>query len=581
MTDQFIGNYRVIDKIGAGGMAKVYLGVHKDIPNLRVVLKILSNPGLIDRFKQEADKLAILDGHPNICRIKDFFNHGDETVIAMEYIDGQTLDEKLKTDGRMPIKEALKIAHQVLDILEFAHQHGIYHRDIKPSNIMIDKSGQVKIIDFGIAKAESDPNLTTAGAMCGTPAYMAPEQFTQSFEFGLALVDVYALGTTLFRMITGELPFKSDNEFILRDAKLSTEPPSPRSLNSGVSKELDRLILKAMDKDPHKRFQSAAEMAAAVVSIIKSDASPIETTRDSVKPRTPAHAKKRSKGLMYGVGAAVVLIVVAAAYIFLPSKGTDTSGRVALLSPGGGQTIADTDMPLLTWSLTEGQASSFTLEYATDSAFVSPVTIPALTSPEYRFTAKLANGPYYWRVRALDAEGRSGDYSPTASFVVALAPAAATTGQLTITASPSGEIFVDSRPAGSDNAVITLEPGLHAIRVDNAQSVEKTIRDSVTVVAGQSAERSYRFTASVPTVPKPASPQARFGEARVGSRPRGAIVYIDGERQRQETNFTFKLKTGTHIVRAVLAIDGQERELSDTIVVVADSSQRVFFDFEQ
>ena len=192
MTEQLIGNYKILDKIGAGGMAKVYLAVHKDVPNLKVILKILTDSRLVERFKQEADKLALLDGNPNICRIKHFFNHGEDIVIAMEYIDGITLDKKIKTDGRITIDESLRIIRDVLGVLAFAHGKGIYHRDIKPSNIMLDSEGNVKVIDFGIAKAKSDPNLTIAGTSCGTPPYMAPEQFTPSEDTNYALVDVYA-----------------------------------------------------------------------------------------------------------------------------------------------------------------------------------------------------------------------------------------------------------------------------------------------------------------------------------------------------------------------------------------------------
>ena len=116
--EEKIGSYNILKKIGAGGMARVFLAVHEDVPNLHVVLKILENPDLVDRFRQEADKLALLDGHPNICRIKHFFNHGKDIVIAMEYIDGVTVDEKLQNEGRFSVPESLRIINDVLDILD-------------------------------------------------------------------------------------------------------------------------------------------------------------------------------------------------------------------------------------------------------------------------------------------------------------------------------------------------------------------------------------------------------------------------------------------------------------------------------
>ncbi|MEW5995832.1 MAG: serine/threonine-protein kinase, partial [Candidatus Zixiibacteriota bacterium] len=232
MEDQSIGNYKVLRQMGAGGMARVYLAVHQDVPNLKVVLKILTDPRLGERFKGEADKLALLDGHPNICQIKHFFRHGDDTVIVMEHIDGVTLQDRIDAEGKLPLEESLQIISDVLDILGFAHQKGIYHRDIKPGNIMLDKKGQVKIIDFGIAKAETDPSLTLAGSACGTPAYMAPEQFTPSADTNYALVDVYAAGATLFTMLTGQSAYTGDNEFAIRDAKLFNDVPRVRSLNA-------------------------------------------------------------------------------------------------------------------------------------------------------------------------------------------------------------------------------------------------------------------------------------------------------------------------------------------------------------
>ncbi len=220
MEERYIGNYKILKRMGVGGMAKVYLAVHEDVPNLKVILKILDDIRMGDRFKQEADKLALLDGHPNICRIKHFFSHGEETVIAMEYIDGMTLEEKIKSDTQLTLEEAVRIISEVLDTLSYAHEKKIYHRDIKPGNIMIDSSGNVKVIDFGIAKGEADPNLTVAGTACGTPAYMAPEQFDDSEGALNAQVDIYAVGVNLYYMLCGEQPFKGDNQFAIRDEKL-------------------------------------------------------------------------------------------------------------------------------------------------------------------------------------------------------------------------------------------------------------------------------------------------------------------------------------------------------------------------
>ncbi|PKK84976.1 MAG: hypothetical protein CVT49_00095 [candidate division Zixibacteria bacterium HGW-Zixibacteria-1] len=339
---QFIGSYRILKRIGTGGMARVYLAVHQDVPNLKVVLKVLTNPRMAERFRQEADKLALLDANPNIGRIKHFFNHGDDFVIAMDYIDGESLEEILEREGKVPVARACWIMTRVLEVLKAAHEKDISHRDIKPSNVMIDKDGHVKVIDFGIAKGKTDPNLTIAGTAAGTPAYMSPEQFSGAENVNYSLVDIYATGTTLYHMLTGELPFKSDNQFILRDAKLAGEPVNPAKLNSDIPKELAGIIMKSLRIQPEERFQSAGEMIAALAPLCGRGislelAAAKETATPSPKP--PREPRKKSKMMPLIIGAAAVVILVAAAlYLFFPS-GEETKKET---TPVTGTTGADT-----------------------------------------------------------------------------------------------------------------------------------------------------------------------------------------------------------------------------------------------
>ena len=575
MNDQFIGNYRVVDKVGAGGMAKVYLGVHKDVANLKVVLKILSDPRLVERFRQEADKLAVLDGHPNVCRIKDFFTHGDETVIAMEYIEGQSVEERLKTDGRIPIDESVKIVSDVLDVLHFAHGNGIYHRDIKPSNIMIDKSGQVKIIDFGIAKSESDPNLTTAGAMCGTPLYMAPEQFTQADGTDYAKVDIYAAGTTLYHMLTGKLPFVGDNEFILRDAKLATEPPLPRSINPGISKVLENIILKSIDRDPENRFSSPAAMRRDLMSMLSKDATPQEKTREvSVAPRSSSSGLPVKKITM---GVAGVLVAAVVVFVIMQFMGGEPDApELRLLTPADGHVFTETSQPSLSWQDVVGEGGSYILEFASDTAFSDARTLTGLSGGSYTFVDVLKVGSYYWRIYPVGDDGRLGDKSAPSSFEIDFAAPVLATGTLSIDVSPSGDISIDGERVASSagSASQEVDTGRHVIKIENSRSRQKWYVDTVAVAGGETVQREYAFT----------FPQARveekFGEARVGSRPRGASVYIDGDLQPQKTNYTFKLKPGRHIIKSTMTLDGREIEHVDTVRIVADSSLKVLFDFE-
>jgi len=506
MEEQFIGSYKVLKKIGAGGMSRVYLAVHQDVPNLKVVLKILSDPRLGERFRHEADKLALLDGHPNICRIKHFFNHGEDTVIAMEYIDGMDVDEKIKEEGKLTTEESLQIISDLLDILEFAHQKGIYHRDIKPGNIMVDKKGQVKIIDFGIAKAETDPHLTLAGTACGTPAYMAPEQFTPTQDTNYALVDIYAAGTTLYTMLTGECPFKGDNEFAIRDAKLFSEAPKPRSLNPDIPKPVEEIIMKSLAREPAERYQSASEMRAA-----------LDATRRTAKVGVPsgppdmtidvrtAPKRKSRKPLLAGVAVIVLALAAFAAYEFWPSD--SEKGEAAKLD-----------------------------------------TIAVLE----------------------DATGEGPDISEI--------PVVPATGIISINVTPSGDIYVDDSLLGkrTKSASLTCDTGIHIIRVENEKATRKVRYDTVSLAADEKLTRDYQFI--IRQEPPPPRPEPAFGQVRVGSSPAGADVYIDGEKQRGKTIYTFKLKPGEHIIAVELVYEGTPLRAEQTVLVEKDSTHKVVFD---
>jgi len=575
MADQLIGNYRVIEQIGAGGMAKVYLAVHKDIPNLKVILKILSDPRLVQRFKQEADKLALLDGHANICRIKHFFTHGEDVVIAMEYIDGVTLDEKLKKEGRLPIGESIRIIERVLDILQFAHQRGIYHRDIKPSNVMIDRTGTVKIIDFGIAKAKTDPDLTIAGTACGTPAYMAPEQFTPSDDTNYTLVDIYATGTTLYRMLTGELPFKGDNEFALRDAKLFTEPPKPRTLASGISKDLETCILRSIAKEPAERFQSAGDMRASLCTAVTQQAfKETEKTQDISVPRPRPARKFPTVGL---ISSLVVLAAAIGLWYLLTPKEPQPPALVTLLSPSMGARLTERAAPSLSWSETAGENGRYIIEYATDSTFVDGRTIAGVIGGSFTFPGDLENSRYFWRVYAVSGDGLRSEPSQWRDFIIDAAPAATAAGRIEIEVDPSGDIYLDGRRLGlrQSRAQAEVDTGNHTIRVENSTSRQKAYEESVRVEAGETVSRTFRFT-----FPTPQPPARTDGEVRIGSRPRGADIYIDDNLQEQKTPYTFHLAPGLHVFRGALLMNGEELERVDTLRVVSDSVHRVMFEFE-
>lgn len=585
MGDHFIGDYRVIRKIGAGGMAKVFLAEHKDISSLKVILKILSDPSLVERFRHEADKLALLDGHPSICRIKHFFSHGDETVIAMEYIDGVSLDDRIKGEGRLTLPEALSITIRVLDTVQFAHEKGIYHRDIKPSNIMIDQQGQVKVIDFGIAKGKSDPNLTMAGAACGTPAYMPPEQFNPREDTDYALADVYAIGTTLFQMVTGELPFKGDNEFALRDAKLFSDPVKPRSLNPSITKQLEGIILRAIDREPKSRFESALAMKQALEAVPVAGSAPVEKTVAVMKGAKTEGGPKRSK-LPLLIGAAVIVAAAVTGWLLM----TPSPNHAPKLMSISDQTLKPGARVHFAVAATDEDKTTPRLE-------VSGVPENGSFSPEnglIDWTPSAEQiGPHRITFYAIDQNDPSLRDSQTVTFTVAAEreeePPGGASGSLTIKVKPHGDIYVDEVLKGSNSSQVTIPvtAGSHVVRVKNDRAVETAQVDTVTLMEGQLETLNYSFTmkAAEPQVakePPRASPGAVTGDLRISSKPTvGAEVYIDGEQQTRPTPSTYTLKTGHHTVRALLDIGGEVREMSKEVQVVADSTVRLEFDFTQ
>ncbi len=583
MAEEFIGNYKILKKIGAGGMAQVFLAVHKDVPNLKVVLKILTDSRLADRFRQEADKLALLDGQSNVCRIKHFFNHGDDFVIAMEFIDGSALEDMIKKDEQLPVAESLKIISDVLETLEFAHQKDIFHRDIKPGNIMVDKRSQVKIIDFGIAKSKTDPNLTIAGTSCGTPAYMPPEQFNPTEAINYALVDVYAVGTTLYYMLTGELPYKGDNQFALRDAKMFNDPPNPRELNSDIPKKVGELIVKALARDPGERFESAIAMKTAIdalrgeVGAAKKIDSPPPTPE--TKPQVPP-GKPGSKKLPIIV-ASVVIVCAAIVYLIL-SGGSDALAPPQPLSPPQ-NAIINMPIPTFSWQGPDEGNVGYTLEYASDSSFVNIVDARTLMSTEHTPSDPLTNGTYYWHVQTIDNDGNRSDFSSVMSFTVNIASVAAAEASLVISVRPRGDIYIDEQKwgEGESEATAILDTGWHDIRVTNRQSKEKSIPKRVYLADGASDSITFAFSFPKAELEPDKVAVADSGDVIIGSRPiDGALVIIDGVEQDDRTNFTFRRPVGSYKVEVILVLDGQELSKSKTVEFKKGVAGKEWFDFE-
>jgi serine/threonine protein kinase/tetratricopeptide (TPR) repeat protein len=259
--------YEIIELLGRGGMGNVYRVVDKKI-NEEIALKFL-NPAIadekmIERFKNEL-KLARKISHKNICRMYDLNDIEGAPYITMEYVAGEDLRNMIKMTGQLSVGRAISIAKQVCEGLAEAHRLGVVHRDLKPRNIMIDREGNSRIMDFGIARSIKVKGITKIGSIVGTPEYMSPEQVKG--EKVDSRSDIYSLGIILFEMMTGQVPFEGDTSLSIALKHEKEIPPDPREFNAHIPKDLSRVILKCLEKDKERRFQGAGELFSDLTKI--------------------------------------------------------------------------------------------------------------------------------------------------------------------------------------------------------------------------------------------------------------------------------------------------------------------------
>ncbi len=283
MIGKIVGNYRITEEIGSGGMGRVYKAIHLILD--RVVAMKMIHPGLlgdlevINRFHKEAKIQAQLN-HPNIVAVYDFLEVNSGYFIVMEYVHGESLGKILLKQGAFEGDVAVSIFRQILDGIEYAHSKGVIHRDIKPNNFILTP-GFVKITDFGIAQIICDTGVTMTGAVLGTPKYMSPEQILGKKIDHRS--DIYSLGVTFYEMLTGSVPFSSDNssDYEVKRGHVELSPPLLSEI-SDISGELENIVLKALSKIPDERFQTADEFRLALEKISENGKEIMPIWRDSL-----------------------------------------------------------------------------------------------------------------------------------------------------------------------------------------------------------------------------------------------------------------------------------------------------------
>ena len=259
-----VGAYEVLAVIGNGGMGEVYQVRHTISQRVEAMKVLLSGaarrPEVTDRFVREIRVLANLN-HPNIAALHTALQHEDQLIMVMEFVEGMNLNEHLVRG--LSLREGLNYIRQALSALAYAHSAGVVHRDIKPSNIMINRAGQVKLLDFGLALRDTpDPRLTSSGSLIGSVHYISPEQIRGEPQD--ARSDLYSMGVTFYEVVTGRLPIEGKSLPEIINNHLQTTPVSPSRVNPSVPELLSAVVMRALAKNPNERYQNAGEFLAAV-----------------------------------------------------------------------------------------------------------------------------------------------------------------------------------------------------------------------------------------------------------------------------------------------------------------------------
>ncbi len=601
--------YKIYDKIGSGGMAVVYLA--RDLRTNEVVaIKILyenyaNSLQYVKRFLKEAE-IALKMKHKNIVKIKDFGKLKNTYFIIMEYIQGKTLEEIIKEKGTLSVEETIKIATEVARALQYAHKHGlIAHRDIKPQNIMITTAGNVKVMDFGIAKATGNQSLTTNETIIGTPFYLSPEQAK-----GLPpdiRSDLYSLGITMYYALTGQLPYEGNTSWSVINMHINA--PVPKIENANIPEKLKEVVSKLLQKEPEARYQTPKELLEDLTKFEKNAAEyPIKTVilpKNSLKKINTANIEaqhttkekqeiKKKKSVSFHsksdeiikklhnlenihipyvksktkkIAYIIFIIISILAIIFLhtvikktlttsnfPKANTPTQYENNGTKPLRNSTASKAVDTPISESKKSGSLTINTIPEGAkiildgkDTKFTTPCIIKNLEEGTYTITLEKKD----YRSVTQEIEIKNGQTTALSIKLNKNTPLA----YLSINSEPeNAEIIIDGVSKGVNTPnLIKITPGKHKIMLK--KKGYHTFEKEISLKNGDTLKLKIQLQKIIP------------GQIMINSIPQGAKIYVDGRNIYHKTPYILSLPPGTHTIS--LSLEGYEK--FETVITVKEN----------